>query len=234
MYLCLLQEDITCIILHVTCWDVTCITLHVTCWDITCYMLRRYMYYITCYMLRRYMYYIHVRLSVTGRHYMYNITCHMLRCYMYTLHVTCWDITYYMLRCYIITYIYLCLLQGENPIYKQATSTFVNPTYRKWGSHPREDPNQDPDSDQFKGVSHAKQTNKQKQQKTAKTNWSQSQNNPRIGKDTRFFERDLNLLAILLVISLYENSMNDKIYNFASWSSLLTHITAWTISSFGW
>lgn len=23
-------------------------------------------------------------------------------------------------------------LQGENPIYKQATSTFVNPTYRQW------------------------------------------------------------------------------------------------------
>ena len=172
MYLCLLQENNTCITLHVTCWDVTCITLHVTCWDITCYMLRRYMYYITCYMLRRYMYYIHVRLSVTGRHYMYNITCHMLRCYMYTLHVTCWDITYYMLRCYIITYIYLCLLQGENPIYKQATSTFVNPTYRKWGSHPREDPNQDPDSDQIKGVSHAKQTNKQsnKQQKQTDLN----------------------------------------------------------------
>ena len=103
---------------------------------------------------------------------------------------------------HVLHYIYLCLLQGENPIYKQATSTFVNPTYRKWGSHPQEDPNQDPDSNKIKGMSHAKQiTNKQTNKQTTKTNWSQSQNNPSRGKETRFFERDLNLLAILLVIS---------------------------------
>ena len=129
MYLCLLQEDITCITLRVTCWDVTCIAYmsHVETLHVLYYML-----HVETLLLLPFM------SHVERLHYMLHVG---------TLHV--------------LHYIYLCLLQGENPIYKQATSTFVNPTYRKWGSYPREDPNQDPDSDQFKGVSHAKQTNKQ-------------------------------------------------------------------------
>ena len=149
------------------------------------------------------------------------LTCHMLRHYI--LHVE-------MLHYYV--HLPLSITGGES--YLQAGYVYIcqphvqevrEPPTGRSESRPRLWPNQG---------SVTCKTNKQTIKQTAKTNWSQSQNNPRIGKDTRFFERDLNLLAILLVISLYENSMNDKIYNFASWSSLLTHITAWTISSFGW
>ena len=194
--------------LHVTCWDITCITSHVTCWDVTCIIL-----HVTC----------------------WDVTC-------ITLHVTCWDVTCVTLHvtCLDVTcvtlHIPLSITGGESNL--QAGYIYIcqphvqevreRPTGRS-ESRPRLWPIQGSVTCKTN-----KQTNKQKQQKTAKTNWSHSQNNPSRGKKTRFFERDLNLLAILLAISLYENSMNDKIYNFASWSSLLTHITAWTISSFGW
>ena len=156
--------DVTCFILHVTCWDVTCITLHVKCWDITCIT---YMYVcllqgdITCIAYMSHVETLHVL------YYMLHVETLLLLPFM--SHV---ERLHYMLHIgtlHVLHYIYLYLLQGENPIYKQATSTFVNPTYRKWGSHPREDPNQDPDSDQFKGMSHAKQiTNKQRKNKQQK------------------------------------------------------------------
>ena len=146
MYLCLLQEHITWITLHVTCWDVTFITFHVTCWEVT-------------------------------------------------LHVTCWDVT-----C-ITLHIPLSITGGESNL--QAGYVYIcqphvqevrEPPTGRSESRPRLWPNQ--------GNVTCKTNNKQtKKKQTTKTNWSQSQNNPSRGKETRFFERDLNLLAILLVIS---------------------------------